>query len=56
VQLRPEDVVDPEDSTATRSMSRGSDGADTDTAADWHITPTSGYTFGGPNTDEVYEP
>jgi hypothetical protein len=56
VQLRPEDAVDPEDSTATRSMSRGSDGADTDTAADWHITPTSGYTFGGPNTDEVYEP
>jgi hypothetical protein len=56
VQLRPEDAVDPEDSTATRSISRGSDAADTDTAADWHITPTSGYTFGGPNTDEVYVP
>lgn len=54
--LAPEDAVDPEDSTATRSISRGSDGADTDTKADWHITPTSGYTFGGPNTDEVYEP
>jgi hypothetical protein len=55
-RLAPEDAVDPEDSTATRSISRGSDGADTDTKADWHITPTSGYTFGGPNTDEVYEP
>ena len=54
--LRPEDAVDPEDSTATRSISRGTDGADTDTAADWHITPTSGYSFGAPNTDEVYVP
>ena len=54
--LAPEDAVDPEDSTATRSISRGSDGADTDTKSDWHITPTSGYTFGGANTDEVYEP
>jgi hypothetical protein len=54
--LAPEDAVDPEDSTATRSISRGSDGADTDTKVDWHITPTSGYTFGSPNTDEVYEP
>lgn len=56
VLLRPEDAVDPEDSTATRSISRGTDGADTDTAADWHITPTSGYSFGAPNTDEVYVP
>ncbi len=55
-RLAPEDAVDPEDSTATRSISRGSDAVDSDTKADWHITPTSGYTFGGANTDEVYEP
>lgn len=54
--VAPEDAVNPEDSTATRSICRGSDGADTDTAADWHITPTSGYTFGAPNTDEQYVP
>ncbi len=54
-RVRPEDAVDPEDSTATRSISRGSDSADTDRAADWHITPTSGSTFGAVNTDQVYE-
>ena len=54
--VAPEDAVDPEDSTATRSICRSTDAADTDTAADWHITPTSGYSFGGPNTNEVYQP
>ncbi|MFW5729813.1 MAG: hypothetical protein ACOCYG_09110, partial [Spirochaetota bacterium] len=53
--VRPEDAVDPEDSTATRSISRGSDSEDTDTAGDWHITPTRGSTFGSVNTDETYE-
>ena len=52
----PEDCLDPEDSTATRSMSRSSESVDTDTAADWHITPTRGATFGAVNTDEVYLP
>lgn len=54
--ITPEDAVDPEDSTATRSMSRASDGSDTDSRTDWHITPTSGATFGEANTDEVYIP
>lgn len=52
----PEDAVDPEDSTATRSISRGSNSADTDSRADWHITPTRGLSVGAQNTDEVYEP
>lgn len=52
----PEDAVDPEDSTATRSICRARDGVDTDSNGDWHITPTSGSTFGGPNNDEVYVP
>lgn len=55
-QVAPEDAVDPEDSTATRSMNRKRSPEDTDTAADWHIVPTSGYTFGAPNNDEEYAP
>lgn len=54
--IAPEDAVNPEDSTATRSICRGTDRGDTNSAADWHIVPTSGYTFGGENSDEVYEP
>jgi hypothetical protein len=50
----PEDALDPEDSTATRSINRESAAADTDSAADWHIAPTSGATPGGVNTDERY--
>ena len=51
---RPEDAVDANDTTSTRSIARASDHADTDSRADWHITPTRGATFGGPNTDEVF--
>ncbi len=54
-RLRPEDAVNPDDSTATRSICRGSNPMDTDTAADWHIVPTSSSTFGSQNTDEVFE-
>ncbi len=54
--IAPEDAVDPEDSTATRSMSRGSDSADANSSDDWHITPTSGLSPGAVNTDEVYQP
>lgn len=54
--IAPEDAVDPEPSTATRSMARGSDGADTNARSDWHITPTRGLTPGTVNTDEVHEP
>lgn len=54
--LRPEDAVDPEESTATRSICRGSDCADSDSKEDWHIVPTSSLSFGGVNCDEVYLP
>ena len=53
--LRPEDAVNPDDSTATRSMCRTSVPSDTDSSADWHIVPTSSSTFGEINIDEVYE-
>lgn len=54
--VAPEDAVDPDPSTGTRSMARGSDGEDTNSRLDWHITPTRGLTPGTVNTDEVYEP
>ena len=54
--LRPEDAVDPEDSTATRSICRASDAGDSDTKEDWHIVPTSSLSFGSVNCDEVYLP
>jgi hypothetical protein len=54
--LRPEDAVDPEDSTATRSICRGSDAGDSGTKEDWHIVPTSSLSFGSLNCDEVYVP
>ena len=55
-QVAPEDAVDPEDSTATRSMCRNSNSEDTDSSSDWHIVPTSTYTFGKVNSEEVYVP
>jgi hypothetical protein len=54
--IRPEDAVSPEGSTGTRSICRASCPADTDSAADWHIVPTRGSTFGRENSDEVYAP
>jgi hypothetical protein len=65
-QARPEDAVSPEGSTGTRSICRSAaavdtisaDNAsvDTDTASDWHIVPTLGFTFGEDNSDEIYVP
>jgi hypothetical protein len=54
--VRPEDAVNPEDSTATRSLCRSSTSADANTAADWHVVPTRGFTFGKANSDEKYVP
>ena len=54
--LKPEDAVNPDDSTATRSVCRSSVPADTDSRNDWHIVPTSGSTFGEINIDDHYEP
>ena len=56
VVAAPEDTVNPDGATATRSICRGSVPVDTDTRADWHIVPTRGATFGLPNTDERFEP
>jgi hypothetical protein len=60
-QVRPEDAVSPESSTGTRSICRsaapvGTASVDTNTASDWHIVPTLGFTFGQENSDEVYAP
>lgn len=54
--ITPEDCLNPSLSTATRSICRESSPADTDSAADWHIVPTGGYTFGTVNNDARYEP
>ena len=55
-RVSPEDAVNPDGSTATRSIGRQSSGADTNTAGDWHIVPTRKATFGKENSDEVYVP
>jgi hypothetical protein len=55
-EVAPEDAVNPDPSTSTRSLARASSGADSNSAADWHVTPTRGLTPGATNTDEVYVP
>lgn len=55
-EIRPEDAVWADDSTATRTLCRSSESADTDSRGDWHTVPTSGNTFGRANSDEVYQP
>ncbi len=54
--IRPEDGINPEDSTATRSMCRSSFSGDSDGKEDWHIVPTSTSTFGEVNSDLIYTP
>jgi hypothetical protein len=54
--IRPEETVNPDDSTSTRSICRTPDEPDSDTARDWHITPTRGASFGEENTAEIYSP
>lgn len=51
----PEDAVDPEDSSATRSINRTPGAGDSDGASDWHIVPSGGATFGYENSLERYE-
>lgn len=55
-EVRPEDAVNPDPSTATRSIFRMPHSPDTDSAADWYIAPTSGATFGEENGTEVHVP
>ena len=54
--IAPEDAINPDDSTSTRSICRAADPEDSNCSGDWHIVPTGGYSFGEINTDEVYEP
>ncbi len=42
--------------TETRSMGRNSSSFDSDSAADWHIVPTRGASFGSLNSDQKYDP
>lgn len=51
----PEDAVNPDNSTSTRSICRNKTD-DTDSKEDWYIVPTRGYSFGKENTEEVYIP
>lgn len=53
---RPEDVVDVTLSTATRSLNRSSDSANSNSRSDWHVVPTRGSTFGEVNSDDVHQP
>jgi hypothetical protein len=55
-RVMPEDAVNPEGSTGTRSICRSSLSADTDGPEDWHVVPTRKATFGSENSDEVYAP
>jgi len=54
--IAPEDAIDPEDSTATRSICRENAFTDNNDSLDWHIVPTSTASFGEVNSDEVYIP
>jgi hypothetical protein len=52
--VAPEDSVNPEDSTATRSICRAADSGDTDGKSDFHIVPTKKASFGRDNSGEVF--
>ena len=54
-QVRPEDAVNPEGSTATRSLCRKI-GYDSNSRNDWYIVPTRHASFGEENSEEVYNP
>ena len=54
--IRPEDCINPEDSTSTRSMCRDMMSPDTDSKQDWYITVTGGSSFGYENSTDVYQP
>ena len=54
-EIAPEDCVSSADSTATRSICRSSTSKDTDGKGDWHTVPTSKFSFGKENSDEIYK-
>lgn len=53
-EVAPEDCIWSADSTATRSLCRSSTSEDTDSKGDWHTVPTSKFSFGKENSDEIY--
>ena len=53
-EVSPEDCIWSADSTATRSICRSSTSEDTDSKGDWHTVPTSKFSFGKKNSDEIY--
>ena len=55
-RVSPEDAVNPDGSTGTRSICRQPRAADTNSSEDWHIVPTRKASFGAENSDEVYTP
>jgi hypothetical protein len=55
-RVSPEDAVNPDGSTGTRSICRQSHAVDTNSPEDWHIVPTRKASFGAENSDEVYTP
>ena len=54
-EMAPEDCIWSADSTATRSICRSSISKDTDGKGDWHTVPTSKFSFGKENSDEIYK-
>jgi hypothetical protein len=52
--LIPEDGINPDRSTSTRSICRDRVGTDIGTKSDWHIVPTRKSSFGNENSEEVY--
>ena len=52
----PENAINSELSTATRSCNRKEGESDTNTKDDWYITETSGATFGNENNTVIYSP
>ncbi len=53
-KIVPEDAINPDGSTGTRSICRANPPTDTDSKNDWHIVPTRGASFGKGNTNRIY--
>ncbi len=52
--ISPEDAVNSNRTTGTRSICRNSESFDSDSRADWHIVPTGKKSFGTTNSDLIY--
>jgi len=51
----PEDTINPQDSSATRSLCRTQKSFDSNSKKDWHIVPTGKSSFGAQNNNEKYQ-